>query len=148
MFWKIQDKYAKNYTANGSNDMATAEQPAIKQIQSYPDTSPDEYNANSNGDIFGEVFDSEMFEFHYYIIASFGKIKNMRTFIKVKTNSRRPGVAKAVDGYKVRVKTGPIDGKANKEVKELLSDFFHVPKSHIHIKAGLKSKNKIVDIWD
>ena len=39
-----------------------------------------------------------------------------------------------------------MDGKANKELIELLADKYDVPKSQIRIKSGLSSKNKLVEI--
>ena len=47
---------------------------------------------------------------------------------------------------KVKVAAPPIEGKANKELINLLSKHFDVPKSHIKIIAGEKSRNKIVEI--
>ncbi len=46
----------------------------------------------------------------------------------------------------VRVKSPPVEGRANRELLEVLSDYFHVPKSRIRIVAGKSSRNKLVEI--
>lgn len=47
---------------------------------------------------------------------------------------------------KVKVNQPPEDGKANKAVIELLSEYFKVRKSAISIIAGETSRNKIIEI--
>ena len=46
----------------------------------------------------------------------------------------------------IGIKTKPIRGEANKEIIKKLSKHFHIPISHIKIKSGHKSKQKILDI--
>ncbi len=71
----------------------------------------------------------------------------MRIAIKVKPNSKRPGVEKLETGeYLVRVNAPPVDGKANKAVLEALATHFGVPKSKIEILKGEKGKQKLVEI--
>ncbi|OGI11649.1 hypothetical protein A3K64_00845 [Candidatus Micrarchaeota archaeon RBG_16_36_9] len=48
--------------------------------------------------------------------------------------------------YKVRVDAPALDGKANKRLIEILSEYFKVQKSLISIIKGLKGKNKIIEI--
>jgi hypothetical protein len=48
---------------------------------------------------------------------------------------------------KVRVKSKPIEGKANKNLIKLLSKQLKVPKSSIEITKGEKSKNKTIKMW-
>lgn len=48
--------------------------------------------------------------------------------------------------YKVYVTVAPEQGKANKKMIELLSEYFRVPKSQIRIVKGEISRNKIVEI--
>ena len=38
------------------------------------------------------------------------------------------------------------DGEANKALIEILSDYFHTPKTKIYIIAGKKGRKKIVEI--
>lgn len=71
----------------------------------------------------------------------------MIVFVRVSTNSDRPGVEKIGENeYKVRVHAKPVDGKANADVVESLAEFFDVPKSRVRIVAGLTSKRKTVEI--
>jgi uncharacterized protein (TIGR00251 family) len=46
----------------------------------------------------------------------------------------------------VHLKSLPVDGKANKELIEILAKRFDVSKSQIRIKSGLSSRNKLVEI--
>jgi uncharacterized protein (TIGR00251 family) len=47
---------------------------------------------------------------------------------------------------KARLKSSPIENRANLELIELLAKHYQVPKANVVIKKGLKSKNKIVEI--
>ena len=71
----------------------------------------------------------------------------MKIQVKVKPNSKQQKIEKSADGSLiVRLKSPPIDGKANQELIELLAKQFKVSKSEIIIKSGLSSKNKLVEI--
>ena len=50
------------------------------------------------------------------------------------------------DALKVRIKSAPVDGKANKELVETLAKAFGVPKSSVAIASGDTSKTKRVEI--
>jgi uncharacterized protein (TIGR00251 family) len=47
---------------------------------------------------------------------------------------------------KIRVKAPPEDGKANKAVIELISEYFAVKRDAVRILSGLTSRNKKVEI--
>ena len=67
--------------------------------------------------------------------------------IKVKPNSKNVSI-KTQDGILVVRLTKPsVDGKANKQLLGVLSDYFSVSRSLISIKSGAKSRIKkiIVD---
>jgi uncharacterized protein (TIGR00251 family) len=67
--------------------------------------------------------------------------------VKVVPNSKQQKVEKiSEDEYKVYVKSPPTKGKANKELIEVLSDYFNVSKSRIKIISGFASREKIVEI--
>ncbi len=66
--------------------------------------------------------------------------------VKVVTNSDKPGVWEQEDTVKVKVKSLPFDGKANKEVVELLAAHFKVDEKKVRIVSGEKSKKKTVEI--
>ena len=46
----------------------------------------------------------------------------------------------------VSVSSAPVDGKANEEMLELLSDYFEVAKSAIEIVGGHKSRQKTIEL--
>lgn len=71
----------------------------------------------------------------------------MQKQVKVKPNSKKQAIEESIDGIlTVHLKSPPVDGKANKELIEVLAKQFDVPKSQIRIKSGLSSKTKLVEI--
>ncbi len=50
------------------------------------------------------------------------------------------------DALKVRIKSAPVDGKANKELVETLAKAFGISKSAVAIAAGETSKTKRVEL--
>lgn len=43
---------------------------------------------------------------------------------------------------KLKIKSPPVEGRANEEIIAFFSDIFHLPKNKIHILSGEKSKRK------
>ncbi|QLE55008.1 DUF167 domain-containing protein [Nostoc sp. TCL26-01] len=71
----------------------------------------------------------------------------MQKKVKVKTNTKQQKILEQPDGsFVIHLKSLPVDGKANEELIKLLADKFDVPKSHIRIKSGLSSRQKLVEI--
>lgn len=71
----------------------------------------------------------------------------MQKKVKVKPNSKVQKIEEQADGsLSVHLKSPPVDGKANEELIKLLGEKFDVPKSHIIIKSGLSSRQKLVEI--
>lgn len=71
----------------------------------------------------------------------------MKITISVKPNSGRSEIEELTDGsLAVRLKSAPVDGKANEELIRLLSKYFHVPQKTIVIKQGSNGKKKLVEI--
>ena len=67
--------------------------------------------------------------------------------IKVEPRSAKRGVCGIYgDALKVKLTSAPVEGKANEELVELLSDLFKVKKSDIRILRGGSSKRKVVEI--
>jgi len=67
--------------------------------------------------------------------------------IKVKPNARTSELVEEIDGsWTARVKSPPIDGKANKELIALIADRFSCPKSAVSIKSGASGRSKLVKI--
>lgn len=50
------------------------------------------------------------------------------------------------DLIEVKLKAAPKKGKANKELIEILADYFDVKKTEVNIIKGLKSRDKIISI--
>ncbi len=71
----------------------------------------------------------------------------MKFFIKIKVKQKEQKVEKfGADSLIVSVKNLPIEGKANRELIEVLADYFQKPKSTIRIIAGAQSRTKIVEV--
>lgn len=70
----------------------------------------------------------------------------MKLLVKIKPNAKCSKVEQDGDGLIVWVNAPAVDGKANKRLKEILSEYLKLPKSRIILEKGLKSKTKILDI--
>jgi hypothetical protein len=69
----------------------------------------------------------------------------MQLRITVKPNSKQQSIEEVEDGsFIVRLKSPPVDGKANRELIELIAEKFDVAKSQIQIKSGLSSRKKLI----
>lgn len=63
--------------------------------------------------------------------------------VKAVPRSSRAGLDGVLGGaVRVRVKSAPVDGKANKELVETLADAFGISKSDVVFKSGETSKTK------
>ena len=63
--------------------------------------------------------------------------------VKAQPRSSRSGLDGLVgDTVKVRIRSAPVDGKANKELVETLADAFGIAKSSVVFKGGETSKTK------
>ncbi len=67
--------------------------------------------------------------------------------VRVVPRSSRPGI-QGVKGerLRIRLKSPPIEGRANAELVELLSKSLKVPKGEIEIIRGIKGREKEVFI--
>jgi uncharacterized protein len=72
----------------------------------------------------------------------------MRTIqVKVKPNSRVSELEDGGDGnWLARLKSPPVDGKANAELVLLIAEHFKVRKGAVSIKSGASSRVKLVRI--
>ena len=60
--------------------------------------------------------------------------------------SRTEFAGKHGERRKVRLQARAVDGKANEALIEFLADHYKVPKRNVRITAGLKSRQKRVQI--
>ena len=75
----------------------------------------------------------------YFTETAEGVIVNVRA----QPRSSKAGIDGLLgDAVKVRIKCAPVDGKANKELVETLSDEFGIAKSSVVFKSGETSKQK------
>ena len=69
----------------------------------------------------------------------------MRINIKAKPNSNENKVEKIDDlNFVVSVKDPPVQGRANRAIVKMLSEYFHTP--NIRIISGHISRNKVVEV--
>ena len=67
--------------------------------------------------------------------------------VKVKPNAARAGLEEMNDGtWIARVKSPPVDGKANKELIALVAKHFKLRKAQISIKSGGASRMKLIQL--
>ncbi|KPQ39260.1 MAG: hypothetical protein HLUCCO16_08615 [Phormidium sp. OSCR] len=67
--------------------------------------------------------------------------------VKVKPNSKQQAIILEDDGsLTVRLQSSPVDGKANKELIQVLADRFGVRKSQVSIRSGERSRMKRVEV--
>jgi len=66
--------------------------------------------------------------------------------VKVIPNSKIDGVIREGDGFLVKVKEPPKEGKANKAVIKLLANHFGVSQNQVAISSGFGSRNKVIEI--
>ncbi len=77
------------------------------------------------------------------------KTKNELTLkIKVEPRSSRAGIIGPYgDALKVKLTSPPVEGKANKELINILAKEFSIARKDIEIISGQSSKNKIVKLY-
>ena len=67
--------------------------------------------------------------------------------IKVKPNARISELVQMPDGsWQAKLKSPPIDGRANKELIALLAKHFNCRKAAVAIKAGTSARSKLVTV--
>jgi len=67
--------------------------------------------------------------------------------IKVKPRSRMSSLEQAADGtWVARLKSPPVDGKANEELVELVAERFGCRKAQVVIKSGAAGRMKLVKV--
>jgi len=67
--------------------------------------------------------------------------------VKVEPRSSKKGIAGVMDNVlKVKLTAPPVEGEANEQLIEVVSELTGVRKSNIRIVRGLSSKRKVVEI--
>lgn len=67
--------------------------------------------------------------------------------VKVEPRSSRKGISGVMGNMlKVKLTAPPVEGAANEQLVEVLSEAFGIKKSDITILQGLSSKRKVVEI--
>lgn len=74
------------------------------------------------------------------------KVKVKQKESEIKLLPKQSFLDNDMDFYLVKVKSLPIDNKANLEIINLLSKFFKVSKKLVILKRGSSSNNKIFEI--
>ena len=70
----------------------------------------------------------------------------MKIRVKVVSNLKNEEVTKEDDGFLVKVKEPPKEGKANKAVIKLLAEYFGVSQGSIRIVRGFRSRTKVIEV--
>jgi len=67
--------------------------------------------------------------------------------IRVKPKSRTSSLAQTPDGtWVARLKSPPVDGKANEELVALVAERFQCRKADVSIKSGAAGRMKLVKV--
>ena len=65
--------------------------------------------------------------------------------VKVKPNAKTSALVRIQDGtWEAKLKSPPVDGKANEELVGLVAKHFNCPKAAVAIKSGASARNKLV----
>ena len=70
----------------------------------------------------------------------------MKIHVKVKPNSKSEEIIKEDNGFIIRVKEPPVEGKANRAVIRLLAKHLGLPENRLRISSGFRSKVKVIEI--
>lgn len=67
--------------------------------------------------------------------------------VKVKPGSRVSALTPSEEGpWAARIKSPPVDGKANEELVALVAKHFGCPRAAVTIKAGAAARVKLVEV--
>lgn len=67
--------------------------------------------------------------------------------VKVRPNARVSALTEVADGpWLAQLKSPPVNGKANKELVNLVAQHFACPKSAVSIKSGASGRMKWIQI--
>ena len=73
----------------------------------------------------------------------------MKLRVRVKPNSRESLLAAQPDGsWVARIRSAPVDGKANAELIELVAAHFGVRKTRVSIRSGAAGRATWIEVED
>ena len=65
----------------------------------------------------------------------------------MKPNARSSSIERLADGtWVASLKSAPVGGKANEELRALVADHFHCRKAAVLIKAGRSARTKLLEV--
>ncbi len=64
--------------------------------------------------------------------------------VKISANAKKNSIEKEGDRIKLRISKPAVEGRANKEIIDFLSDILNLPKNNIKILSGEKSSFKML----
>lgn len=77
--------------------------------------------------------------------SSASRVTSVTLRVKVRPHARASSLERGADGVWVaRLKSPPVDGKANRELIALVAGHFQCPKSAVAIKAGASARLKVL----
>jgi len=67
--------------------------------------------------------------------------------VRAKPKSKKEGVKKLAEKFfEVRVNAPPEKGRANDRIRELLAEYFGIPKSKVRLIRGETSRDKVFEV--
>jgi len=80
-------------------------------------------------------------------LSLFARMRDRIIQVKVKPRARISAIEDAGDGtFIAYVKSGPVDGRANEELTELVARHFGCSKAAVSIKSGASARTKLLRI--
>jgi uncharacterized protein len=74
-------------------------------------------------------------------------VRTRRLTVRVKPGSRVSQLIDQGDGtWLARVKSQPVDGKANEELRALIANEFGLRKTQVSIRSGASGRAKVIEI--
>ena len=71
----------------------------------------------------------------------------MKIFVKAKPAAKEDKIEKLSEThFTISVTEPPVQGKANRAIAKIISDYFKVPPSQVKLVSGFSSKQKIFEI--
>jgi uncharacterized protein len=67
--------------------------------------------------------------------------------VRVKPNARSSSLEQQPDGsWVAKLKSAPVDGKANRELIALVAERFRCPKASVFVKSGASGRIKLLEV--